>query len=69
VRAAAAKALMSALPGASPASSRPALFRALGVVEDPSTAQLARDLRKKADPELARDLDKLIDRLAAPPAR
>jgi hypothetical protein len=38
------------------------------VVEDPSTAQLARDLRKKADPELAKDLDKLLDRLAAPSA-
>jgi hypothetical protein len=25
--------------------------------------ELARDLRKKADPELARDLDKLLDRL------
>ena len=69
VRALAAKALMNALPSAAVETSRPALFRALGVVEDPSTAQLARDLRKKADPELARDLDKLIDRLAAPPAR
>ena len=69
VRSAAAKALMNALPAASPGSSRPALFRALGVVEDPSTAQMARDLRKKADPELARDLDQLIDRLAARPAR
>jgi hypothetical protein len=67
VRAAAAKALMNALPSASPGAPRAALFRALGVVEDGSTAQLARDLRKKADPELARDLDKLLDRLAAPP--
>ena len=64
VRAAAAKALVSALPSSS-GGSREALFRALGVVEDPSTAQLARDLRKKADPELARDLDKLLDRLNA----
>jgi len=68
VRAAAAKALMNALPSASPGAPRDALFRALGVVEDRSTVQLARDLRKKADPELARDLDKLLDRLAAPPA-
>jgi len=65
VRAAAAKALMNALPSSSAGSTREALFRALGVVEDPSTAQLARDLRKKADPELARDLDKLLDRLNA----
>jgi hypothetical protein len=68
VRAAAAKALMNALPAASPGASRESLFRALGVVEDRSTAQLARDLRKKADPELARDLDKLIDRLTASPS-
>jgi hypothetical protein len=65
VRAAAAKALMNALPAASAGAPRDALFRALGVVEDPSTAQLAKDLRKKADADLARDLDKLIDRLAA----
>jgi hypothetical protein len=65
VRAAAAKALMSALPSSSPGSPRQAVLRALGVVEDPSTAQLARDLRKKADPELARDLDKLLDRMNA----
>jgi hypothetical protein len=63
VRAAAAKALMSAVPSSPSGSARDALFRALGVVEDPSTVQLARDLRKKADPELARDLDKLLDRL------
>jgi hypothetical protein len=68
VRAAAAKSLMSAVPSASSGAPRDALFRALGVVEDPSTAQLARDLRKKADPELAKDLDKLLDRLAAPSA-
>lgn len=68
VRAAAAKALMNALPSASPGAPRQALFRAIGVVEDRSTAQLARDLRKKADPDLARDLDKLLDRLAAQPA-
>jgi len=68
VRAAAAKALMNAVPSASPGATRDALFRALGVVEDPSTVQLARDLRKKADPDLARDLDKLLDKLAAPPA-
>jgi hypothetical protein len=68
VRAAAAKALMNALPSASSGAPREALFRALGVVEDRSTAQLARDLRKKADPELARALDKLLDRLAASPS-
>jgi hypothetical protein len=65
VRVAAAKALVSALPSSPAGPSRESLLRALGVVEDPSTAQLARDLRKKADPELARDLDKLIERLAA----
>jgi hypothetical protein len=65
VRAAAAKALMTALPSSSLGSPRQALLRALGVVEDPSTVQLARDLRKKADPELARDLDKLLDHLNA----
>jgi hypothetical protein len=68
VRAVAAKALMKALPTTAAGAPRDALFRALTVVEDPSTAQLARDLRKKADPELARDLDKLLDRLAAPSA-
>jgi hypothetical protein len=65
VRAAAAKALVGALPATSIGAPRDALLRALTVVEDPSTADLARSLRKKADPELARDLDKLIDRLAA----
>ncbi|HMI83991.1 MAG TPA: hypothetical protein VK550_07840 [Polyangiaceae bacterium] len=69
VRAAAAKALINALPSAPSGAPRDALFRAIGVVEDRSTAQLARDLRKKADPELARDLDKLLDRLAASQAR
>jgi len=65
VRAAAAKALVNALPASSVGAPRDALFRALGVVEDPSTAQLLKDLRKKADADLARDLDKQIDRLAA----
>ena len=66
VRAAAAKALVGVLPTVAIGVSRDAVLRALTVVEDPSTAELARNLRKKADPELARDLDKLIDRLAAP---
>jgi hypothetical protein len=66
VRAAAAKALVGVLPTVAIGSSRDAVIRALTVVEDPSTVQVARDLRKKADPELARDLDKLIEKLAAP---
>ena len=65
VRAAAARALMNAIPASAVGGPREAIFRALGIVEDPSIVPMARDLRKKADGALARDLDKLLDRLNA----
>jgi hypothetical protein len=69
VRAAAAKALVGAFSTVAASASRDSILRALTVVEDPSTVKLLRDLRQKADPELARDLDKAIERFAASPAR
>lgn len=69
VRAAAAKALVGALATVATSSSRDSIVRALTVVEEPSTVKLLRDLRQKADAELARDLDKAIERFAASPAR